>query len=293
MDDGEVIENDDAKSVITVSSSPDTPEDLPFGMSERPWKIAGFSNTLRRNWEMMYSTVQQTPLGGDWEATEAYQKAKDREMLLYIQDFPLAKWVIPKEQAETAYTQLIDRIRWRSLGIAIYSQTHRAYITGPPGMAPGLLANGMPPPQSNGVYRQHGLRREDSHPSVFHSSHRPPPQQQIQGAPPHMYQGVPKHLVPLQPNQILPSQRPPMPSQQLQNKMSGPSSLQSAKSGEPNHTGRFAIGGQGDPVNPSALGHQSTVPPRMTQAHDMNAQAQHSSYDLQSLPMQNQPSGPK
>nr|POE65918.1 hypothetical protein CFP56_57608 [Quercus suber] len=143
-----VDSDDDTKSVITVSSSPDVPNDAPFGMSERPWKMVGFTTTMRREWETMYSTLQQTPLAGDWDATEAYQREKDREMLMYIQDFPLPSWVIPKQQAEIAYSQVIERMRWRSLGIAIYDQARTAHMA-----FPHNVNLSMPPVQGYASYR--------------------------------------------------------------------------------------------------------------------------------------------
>lgn len=41
-------------------------------------------------------------------------------MHLYLEDFPLHEWVIPREEADKAYSGLLERMRWRNMGIRIY-----------------------------------------------------------------------------------------------------------------------------------------------------------------------------
>lgn len=43
----------------------------------------------------------------------------------YLEDYPLPQWVIAPLKAQTAYSQLLDRVRWRSLGIKIYNQNNQ------------------------------------------------------------------------------------------------------------------------------------------------------------------------
>ena len=39
----------------------------------------------------------------------------------HLEDFPLPRWVIPPNQAQEAYGQLVERSRWRSLAIRVYA----------------------------------------------------------------------------------------------------------------------------------------------------------------------------
>lgn len=125
----------DAKSVITLSS--EVSEDSEYSLSERPWK--DFNVSMREQWELMYSTVTMHAINGSWETTEDYQREKDAEMVRYMEDFPLAQWVLPKEQASQAYFRLLERTRWRSLGIRIYGRERIPEWT--PGSASAIPSN--------------------------------------------------------------------------------------------------------------------------------------------------------
>ncbi|KAF2171225.1 hypothetical protein M409DRAFT_18342 [Zasmidium cellare ATCC 36951] len=119
-EDEDMFDDDDldSKSVITLSS--EASEDSEYALTERPWKQ--FNQEQRRSWETMFSNVMMQAMQGSWEITEDYQREKDNEMVRYMEDFPLTQWVIPKEQASQAYFRMLERTRWRSLGIRIYGR---------------------------------------------------------------------------------------------------------------------------------------------------------------------------
>ena len=50
----------------------------------------------------------------------------------YIEDFPLAKWVISHEHAEAAYDRMLFRERWRHLGTRIYDDHRGPGMNMPP-----------------------------------------------------------------------------------------------------------------------------------------------------------------
>ncbi|KAK0948530.1 hypothetical protein LTR29_000162 [Friedmanniomyces endolithicus] len=178
-----------------------------YALSYSPWTVPGFGPTERHAVELMYCEVQLTPLQGTWEATEVYQAHKDKEMLRYIIDYPLGQWVIPKEHAQAAYQRLLERNRWRGLGIRVYSMQQM------PQTAPSTFYNHRPPhmatpgPQPNrpmAVYGgSHDGGRTSSMPQQqqmqmqmqMNMAHRPPPGPAM---PP--------------PTQVLPSQQHAMPS---------------------------------------------------------------------------------
>lgn len=170
--------SDDAKSVITLSSESPTPEEDDDSLPERPWKE--FSREMRRQWEIMYSSVAAHAVTGDWDKAEDYQREKDIEMLRYMEDFPLKNWVISRDEAVDAYYRLLERTRWRSLGIRIYKperfpdfstrmnnplrpvaqQSMRSGQSGPPQgppltfqqMAAQIQHPGQAPPQHHGFH---------------------------------------------------------------------------------------------------------------------------------------------
>ncbi|KAK0257619.1 hypothetical protein LTS09_007667 [Friedmanniomyces endolithicus] len=175
-----------------------------FALSYSPWTVPGFGPTERHAVELMYCEVQLTPLQGTWEATEVYQAHKDKEMLRYIIDYPLGQWVIPKEHAQAAYQRLLERNRWRGLGIRVYGMQQM------PQTAPSTFYNHRPPhmatpgPQPNrpmAIYGgSHDGGRKPSMPQQqqqmqMNMAHRPPPGPAM---PP--------------PTQVLPSQQHAMPS---------------------------------------------------------------------------------
>ena len=78
----------------------------------------------------------------------------------YLEDFPLDRWVIPPEQAQEAYGQLVERSRWRSLGIRIYGSRN----------APGSMIGSTPPFHSSNVQTMH-LQRAQSTDQARHIGH--------------------------------------------------------------------------------------------------------------------------
>ena len=139
------------------------------------------------HYEHMYGHIETQLRANSWEVTEDYQHEKDKEMILYLLDYPLPKWVIPKHEAEASFLRLIERQKWRHLGIKIYAPPP------PPPMMP-------PPPGYN-------------HPSMHqHRPMAPPPlQQQPPLAPPahgnRLYPNGPPPHQQQYPQQI----RPPAP----------------------------------------------------------------------------------
>ncbi|EMC94965.1 hypothetical protein BAUCODRAFT_149005 [Baudoinia panamericana UAMH 10762] len=193
---------DDQKSVVSISSddhekykSEAKPNDDPSKAIdlERPWRISGFDETARRKFEQMYCQDRLAPLQGNWDLTEDYHREQDKEMLRYLEDFPLDKWLIDKQAANDAYMNLLKRTKWRNLSIGVYSE-HRntQYISSsspfsrtmpmmqpqqgpPPGRQPSMggphgAPNGMPPQQMH-----HGP------PSNGHGM--PPPPQMLRSQP--------------------------------------------------------------------------------------------------------------
>lgn len=118
FDDEDVFSDDDAKSIISLSSEISAPEQNLEDLSPRPWR--DFDHHARRQYELMFSNITAHPMHGTWDFTEDYQREKDIEMLRYMEDFALKNWVIPQEDAEAAYYRLRERTRWRSMGTRIY-----------------------------------------------------------------------------------------------------------------------------------------------------------------------------
>lgn len=183
----------DAKSVITLSS--EASMDSEFALSDRPWKE--FNTATRRQWEIMFANITVGPMHGSLEVTEDYQREKDNEMVRYMEDFPLDQWVISKEQASQAYFRLLERTRWRSLGIRIYDRERiPGWGGGMPGNAQGMrnLQRPLNPPHE--MYPRERPRNGSGPPTA---------QQPPQGMPPNTL--VPRrdgHLPP--PPNSLPSQ---------------------------------------------------------------------------------------
>jgi len=252
-------EANDADEVISISSQDDEP--LPFGMQEKPWMVAGFNDGMRMQWETMYCTVEMRPLINSWEITEDYQKEKvrsfpppgiqvcllteipsqDKEMLRYMEDYPLPTWVIPKENAEQAYFRLLERSRWRSLGIRIYGNQRIPEIipNATPFRAVGQFPQQQMPlniPQAGLPHQQFQQRqpsmsgsRPPSTPQQF-GPHGPPPGMHPQHSmpPPGMHHPLPQpppgHVLRSQPN-AMPMNVPPGPHghpQHQQMMMQGP-----------------------------------------------------------------------
>ncbi|KAK4547982.1 hypothetical protein LTR36_010702 [Oleoguttula mirabilis] len=224
----------DKDEVISISSQDDDKEAPPFDIMDRPWKVEGFNRGMRQHWETMYCTVEMRPLGNSWDSTEDYQREKDKEMLRYMEDFALPTWVIPREQAEQAYFRLLERSRWRTLGIRIYGQQRIPEII--PNATPFNRVGQMPFQQQLPLnthpnqYPQHPQHMQ--HPQQRQSSmgdSRPPSvaqqqqQQQMQYHPPSNQQSMPPNGMPpngmppngMQPNGMHPNMQPPPPNQML------------------------------------------------------------------------------
>lgn len=60
-------------------------------------------------------------LFNSWQRSEEHWYRKDREMLEYLQDFPLKDWLIPLAQARAAYEAMQERFRLRDEGKSIYT----------------------------------------------------------------------------------------------------------------------------------------------------------------------------
>lgn len=105
----------------------------------------------------------------------------------YLEDYPLPQWVIAQAKAQQAYGQLLDRVRWRSLGTKIYGQHNR----------PGLSGTGGQPFQSV------SSQMFQSMPSSRHPSQSMPSPRNMM--PPHV-QSVPHVRTPTLPsNGVVPS----------------------------------------------------------------------------------------
>lgn len=164
-EDGESFD-DDAKSVISLSSDVPAPEEVQYNKQTRPW--LRFSDEQRKHWEVMYSNVTPYAIGGSWAITEEYQREKDEEMIEYLKDFPLPHWILPRHTARTAYEQLAERMRWRGFGIPIYG---RDRVPVWPNDRPP--ANHVPP--ANGPH-QPGRPAPQPPPQQHPMQHQPPPQ---------------------------------------------------------------------------------------------------------------------
>ena len=90
----------------------------------------------------------------------------------YLEDHPLPQWVIAQAKAQEAYSRLLERVRWRSLGIRIYNSNSRpgfGTIGGQPfhsvsaQMPPGMIQSRHPsqsmpsprtmmPPHTQGIH---------------------------------------------------------------------------------------------------------------------------------------------
>lgn len=154
----------DRKSIISLSS--DISEGGPSSLPLRPWK--DFTREERIAWETMYTQITEYPMGGSWEITEDYQRAKDTEMMNYLQDFPLDTWVIPREQSQGAWFRLHERNRRRSLGMLVFvGENMPAFSTssGSIVFSPHASAHLAPAQTSGNFYRTRGPNHD--HRTVF------------------------------------------------------------------------------------------------------------------------------
>lgn len=138
----------------------------------------------------MYVHIATRPIGGSWETTENYQREKDEEMQRYLEDHPLDTWVIPRDLALNTYHHLLERSRWRTLGIPIYG--------------PERVPNDRPQMQS-----PLNVQRNKAPNQPHSAGPRPTPPGPPPGLPPQQYQQ--QHQQMPQPNQ--PQQMPPIARQ--------------------------------------------------------------------------------
>lgn len=117
-EDVEKYDFDETESHVSIAST-ESDHGSEYNLSERPW-LAQTDRPFRAQWEYMYANVTAHPIHGSWEQTEIYQQEKDKEMLRYLEDFPIHLWVIPQVEAKAAYMRLLERSRWRSLGVPVY-----------------------------------------------------------------------------------------------------------------------------------------------------------------------------
>lgn len=208
-EDTDVDDLGDGQDVISINSDDEEKQqreqDPTFLILDRPWKVQGFNHDMRHHWETMYCTVQQGQVSQSWDMTEEYQHEKDKEMLRYMEDFPLPTWVISKDLAEQAFFRLIERMRWRSMGIRIYGDTRI------PEMIPNSTpSRTMPGPPGSGHMPQHA--QMPHHPN--HYSPRPSDMVSsgaANGRPDMMVRGTPNNVHPPPPQQTLRSQPNAMP----------------------------------------------------------------------------------
>lgn len=229
-EDEDIFEDDelDSKSVITLSSEASI--DSEFGLSGRPWK--DFDTTTRRQWEIMFANVTMGPMHGSWETTEDYQREKDNEMVRYMEDYPLDQWVLTKEQASQAYFRLLERTRWRSLGIRIYSRERL------PDWTPGSAVPGGAQATRNAQQPINPPRDMYPRDRPRTGSGPPPAQYPPQGMPPNMHVQHRGPQLPPPPN-ALPSQphaQPiPVPPGVIHHGPQGPNGPQRPQGPHPPH----------------------------------------------------------
>jgi len=113
----------DSTDQINTSSSADS---ISLRASEsvelcEPGKYLDWSDEMRRQWETLFTIPINTKLCGDWKQSEEYWLRKDQEMLEYLQDWPLSKWIISLKEAREAYDAMQDRYRLRDQGKSVYS----------------------------------------------------------------------------------------------------------------------------------------------------------------------------
>ena len=83
--------------IITISDDEESQDEVAiFQPDQRPWLQSGFSVEARRQYEVMYSTLTDYPMGRerDWEITEEYMREKDKEMIKYVSFLLVSKQVL-------------------------------------------------------------------------------------------------------------------------------------------------------------------------------------------------------
>ncbi|KAF7195497.1 hypothetical protein HII31_03091 [Pseudocercospora fuligena] len=177
FEDENVFSDEDARSVISLSSELSAPDQDRTELPERPWR--DFDENARRNYEMMFCNITAYPMHGSWDFTEDYQREKDIEMLRYMEDHPLNSWVISQDNAHAAYYQLLERTKWRSMGTRIYGHDRVAQPPPHPQHQSMPRQQQAPPrPMNSGPMPTQGQRQgPQMHPQgpALGQSHRLPP----------------------------------------------------------------------------------------------------------------------
>ncbi|GAM84588.1 hypothetical protein ANO11243_025840 [Dothideomycetidae sp. 11243] len=86
-----------------------------------PGKYLGLSTEMRLQHETMFTMPVNIKLFGSWTRSEDSWYRKDREMLEYLQDFPVSKWLISPKDARSAYDAMQLRFRLRDEGKSVYA----------------------------------------------------------------------------------------------------------------------------------------------------------------------------
>lgn len=144
--DDEDGERGNEQNPITLDS--DAVVEFENGLEVRPWRR--WDVATRVVVEESYCHVMTTQVNETWAGTEDYQRERDKEMLQYMQDYPLPDWVIPQRDARLGYHRLLERSRWRALGQPIFGfQRHTELIpgstpSGPPSNRPNVITSNLP-----------------------------------------------------------------------------------------------------------------------------------------------------
>ncbi|KXT10429.1 hypothetical protein AC579_7884 [Pseudocercospora musae] len=190
----DVFSDEDARSVISLSSEMSAPDQDRTELLDRPWKK--FDENSRRNYEVMFCNITSHPMHGSWDFTEEYQREKDIEMLRYMEDHPLDTWVISQDNARAAYFQLHERTRWRMMGTRIYGHdrvaqppTHPQHQNMPrqQQVPPRTMTSGPVPAQG----QREGAPQMHSQVPVLGQPHRMPPHMGPPQAPPGILRSQP------------------------------------------------------------------------------------------------------
>ncbi|KAF2154211.1 hypothetical protein K461DRAFT_312163 [Myriangium duriaei CBS 260.36] len=86
-----------------------------------PGKYLTWGREMRLQCETLFTMPVNTKLFDSWTRSEDYWYRKDKEMLEYLQDFPVSKWLIDQLIARAAYDAMQSRFRLRDEGKSVYT----------------------------------------------------------------------------------------------------------------------------------------------------------------------------
>ncbi|PNS16926.1 branched-chain amino acid aminotransferase [Sphaceloma murrayae] len=86
-----------------------------------PGSYLQLSDIERKQKEILFTFAVDIPLQGDWKRSEEYWLQKDREMLDYLRDFPISRWLIDANEAKLAFTSMQARFDRRKKGVSVYA----------------------------------------------------------------------------------------------------------------------------------------------------------------------------